>query len=284
MIKVFFFVQPWTQCCHSQFWLQWCGPRERAWRCLSTQLSDSHVEVRPSSLGTALFIFMIRLTLKRKDSSSPLWLLAMRQQLIQENTSATMSSATTLRRPSSTFMCQVGTDLSFCPSYCTSWIVAVMLLGEKNCIYNMLVTWQTDIKFLPWKIHTDPQTPFVPSMAPFENHVLTSHDEMEIPCRVTDPSTSVSLIHIETNQVLPNVYDSKRGFVGLFGAGTYVCRALIKGQEHDSIQYIVHGWTGENAFFNCVNGRWYLSVQKSLLISAFVLFYSLKKSKYSKYH
>lgn len=90
----------------------------------------------------------------------------------------------------------------------------------------------------------DPQTPFVPSMTPFENHVLTSYDEMEIPCRVTDPSASVSLIHMETDQVMPSAYDSKRGFIGLFGAGTYVCRALIHGQNHDSIEYIVHGWTG----------------------------------------
>uniref|UniRef100_A0A671M029 Platelet-derived growth factor receptor alpha n=1 Tax=Sinocyclocheilus anshuiensis TaxID=1608454 RepID=A0A671M029_9TELE len=92
----------------------------------------------------------------------------------------------------------------------------------------------------------DPETPFVPSMTPFENHVLTSHDEMEIPCRVTDPSASVSLIHIETSQVLPSVYDSKRGFIGLFSAGTYVCRALTNGQTHDSIEYIVHGWTGSD--------------------------------------
>uniref|UniRef100_A0A672LU34 receptor protein-tyrosine kinase n=1 Tax=Sinocyclocheilus grahami TaxID=75366 RepID=A0A672LU34_SINGR len=99
----------------------------------------------------------------------------------------------------------------------------------------------------------DPETPFVPSMTPFENHVLTSHEEMEIPCRVTDPSASVSLIHIETSQVLPSVYDSKRGFIGLFSAGTYVCRALTNGQTHDSIEYIVHGWTGENEF-DCVNG------------------------------
>uniref|UniRef100_A0A8C1ZDK4 Platelet-derived growth factor receptor alpha n=1 Tax=Cyprinus carpio TaxID=7962 RepID=A0A8C1ZDK4_CYPCA len=99
----------------------------------------------------------------------------------------------------------------------------------------------------------DPETPFVPSLIPFENHVLTSHDEMEIPCRVTDPSARVSLIHIETNQVLPSIYDSKRGFIGLFSAGTYVCRALTNGQTQDSIEYIVHGWTGENEF-DCVNG------------------------------
>uniref|UniRef100_A0A671NQ19 Platelet-derived growth factor receptor alpha n=1 Tax=Sinocyclocheilus anshuiensis TaxID=1608454 RepID=A0A671NQ19_9TELE len=117
--------------------------------------------------------------------------------------------------------------------------------GEYICYYDSSNnTEETSIYiYVP-----DPETPFVPSMAPFENHVLTSHDEMEIPCRVTDPSASVSLIHIETSQVLSSVYDSKRGFIGLFSAGTYVCRALINGQKHDSIQYIVHGWTGENEF------------------------------------
>uniref|UniRef100_A0A8C1DWI4 Platelet-derived growth factor receptor alpha n=1 Tax=Cyprinus carpio carpio TaxID=630221 RepID=A0A8C1DWI4_CYPCA len=115
--------------------------------------------------------------------------------------------------------------------------------GEYICYYDSSNnTEETSIYiYVP-----DPETPFVPSMSPFENHVLTSHDEMEIPCRVTDPSTTVSLIHIETNQVLSSVYDSKRGFIGFFGAGTYVCRALINGQKHDSIQYIVHGWTGSD--------------------------------------
>lgn len=118
----------------------------------------------------------------------------------------------------------------------------------KSFVHGKLI-----LNFFP-KTYADPETPFVPSMNPFENHVLTSHDEMEIPCRVTDPSASVSLIHIETNQVLPSVYDSKRGFIGLFSAGTYVCRTLTNGQTHDSIEYIVHGWTGENEF-DCVNGR-----------------------------
>lgn len=99
--------QPCTQSCHSQCWLQSCGPRGTAWRCLSTPLSDSHVEVRPSSSGTALFISMISSTLKKKDSSSPLWLLAMRRPPIQENTSVIMTQATTLRRPPFIFMCQV---------------------------------------------------------------------------------------------------------------------------------------------------------------------------------
>uniref|UniRef100_A0A672QGJ6 Platelet-derived growth factor receptor alpha n=1 Tax=Sinocyclocheilus grahami TaxID=75366 RepID=A0A672QGJ6_SINGR len=118
--------------------------------------------------------------------------------------------------------------------------------GEYICYYDSSNnTEETSIYiYVPGTV----ESPFVPSMAPFENHVLTSHDEMEIPCRVTDPSASVSLSHIETNQVLSSVYDSKRGFIGLFSAGTYVCRALINGQKHDSIQYIVHGWAGENEF------------------------------------
>uniref|UniRef100_A0A8C1DYB8 Platelet-derived growth factor receptor alpha n=1 Tax=Cyprinus carpio carpio TaxID=630221 RepID=A0A8C1DYB8_CYPCA len=121
--------------------------------------------------------------------------------------------------------------------------------GEYICYYDSSNnTEETSIYiYVP-----DPETPFVPSMSPFENHVLTSHDEMEIPCRVTDPSTTVSLIHIETNQVLSSVYDSKRGFIGFFGAGTYVCRALINGQKHDSIQYIKALLVGETITVDCV--------------------------------
>uniref|UniRef100_A0AAR2IVS6 Platelet-derived growth factor receptor alpha n=1 Tax=Pygocentrus nattereri TaxID=42514 RepID=A0AAR2IVS6_PYGNA len=91
----------------------------------------------------------------------------------------------------------------------------------------------------------DPKVPFVPSLVPFINHVLTSHEETEVPCRVSDPSANVTLIHVETQQPVPAVYDSKRGFLGLFTAGTYVCRALVNGEEHESEEYIVHGWEGE---------------------------------------
>ncbi|XP_036409962.1 platelet-derived growth factor receptor alpha isoform X1 [Megalops cyprinoides] len=92
----------------------------------------------------------------------------------------------------------------------------------------------------------DPNVPFVPSVIPFGNHVLTDHDEMEIQCRVTDPSANVTLINADTQTLVPSVYDSKRGAVGLFSPGTYVCKASIGGQEHLSEEYIVHGWTGSS--------------------------------------
>ncbi|XP_064190035.1 platelet-derived growth factor receptor alpha [Anguilla rostrata] len=90
----------------------------------------------------------------------------------------------------------------------------------------------------------DPNVPFVPSMVPFANHVLTNHEEVEIQCRVTDPSANVTLINADTQRPVPCQYDSKRGAIGLFPSGTYVCRASINGQEHLSEEYIVHGWTG----------------------------------------
>uniref|UniRef100_A0A7N8XUS5 Platelet-derived growth factor receptor alpha n=1 Tax=Mastacembelus armatus TaxID=205130 RepID=A0A7N8XUS5_9TELE len=87
----------------------------------------------------------------------------------------------------------------------------------------------------------DPDVPFVPSPVPFGNHILSDHEEMEIQCRVSDPSANVTLINIDTQEPVPSVYDSKRGALGVFTAGTYVCKALINGEEHYSGEYIVHG-------------------------------------------
>lgn len=67
---------------------------------------------------------------------------------------------------------------------------------------------------------------------------------MEIQCRVSDPSANVTLINVDTRQPVPCVYDSKRGALGVFTAGTYVCKAVINGEEHYSEEYIVHGWIG----------------------------------------
>ncbi|XP_057697882.1 platelet-derived growth factor receptor alpha [Corythoichthys intestinalis] len=93
----------------------------------------------------------------------------------------------------------------------------------------------------------DPDVPFVPSPVPFGNHVLSDHEEMEIQCRVSDPKANVTLLNVDTRQPVPSVYDSKRGALGVFTAGTYICKAVINGEVHYSEQYIVHGWTGGGA-------------------------------------
>lgn len=93
-------------------------------------------------------------------------------------------------------------------------------------------------------IPADPDVPFVPSPVPFGNHVLSYHEEMEIQCRVSDPTANVTLVNVDTGEAVPSTYDSKRGALGVFTAGTYVCKAEVNGEEHYSEEYIVHGWTG----------------------------------------
>ncbi|XP_028300005.1 platelet-derived growth factor receptor alpha isoform X2 [Gouania willdenowi] len=115
--------------------------------------------------------------------------------------------------------------------------------GYYTCFYNRNTTEDSDDSSIYIYV-PDPNVPFVPSSVPFGNHVLSDHEEMEIQCRVSDPRANVTLLSVDTQQPVPCVYDSKRGALGIFTAGTYVCKAVIGGDEHYSSEYIVHGWTG----------------------------------------
>ncbi|XP_062858175.1 platelet-derived growth factor receptor alpha isoform X2 [Trichomycterus rosablanca] len=110
--------------------------------------------------------------------------------------------------------------------------------GEYTCSYYNQTGESSIYIYVP-----DPDVPFVPSLVPFMNHILTSHEEMEVPCLVSDPSANVTLINMETKQAVPAVYDSQRGFLGIFTAGTYVCRAFVNGKVQNSEEYIAHGLT-----------------------------------------
>lgn len=115
--------------------------------------------------------------------------------------------------------------------------------GFYTCYYSRNATEDTERSQIYIYV-PDPDVPFVPSPVPYGNHVLSEHEEMEIQCRVSDPSTNVTLVNVDTQQPVSSVYDSKRGALGVFMAGTYACRALVNGEEHYSAEYIVHGWTG----------------------------------------
>uniref|UniRef100_A0A8C6UJN2 Platelet-derived growth factor receptor alpha n=1 Tax=Neogobius melanostomus TaxID=47308 RepID=A0A8C6UJN2_9GOBI len=125
-------------------------------------------------------------------------------------------------------------------------VATAMHTGLYSCYYSSNST--EDLEDSSIYVYVpDPDVPFVPSMVPFGNHVTSSdHDDMEIQCRVTDPSANVTLVNVDTQQPVPSVYDSKRGALGEFAGGTYVCKAVINGQEYQSEEYIVHGIrTGE---------------------------------------
>ncbi|KAM7410383.1 hypothetical protein PAMA_001701 [Pampus argenteus] len=118
-----------------------------------------------------------------------------------------------------------------------------MHTGLYICFYSSNTTEETEDSSIYIYV-PDPDVPFVSSPVPFGNHVLSNKEEMEIQCRVSDPSANVTLVNIDTMQPVPSVYDSKRGALGVFTAGTYVCKAFINGKEHYSGEYIVHGWAG----------------------------------------
>uniref|UniRef100_A0AAY5L4G8 Platelet-derived growth factor receptor alpha n=1 Tax=Esox lucius TaxID=8010 RepID=A0AAY5L4G8_ESOLU len=115
--------------------------------------------------------------------------------------------------------------------------------GLYSCYYNSGNSTEEGDESSIYVYVPDPEVPFVPSPLVFNNHVLSGHDEMEIQCRVSDPAANVTLINADTQQPVPiTAYNSKRGAVGFFNAGTYVCVAVIDGEEHFSEEYIVHGW------------------------------------------
>uniref|UniRef100_A0A8C2ZRE5 Platelet-derived growth factor receptor alpha n=2 Tax=Cyclopterus lumpus TaxID=8103 RepID=A0A8C2ZRE5_CYCLU len=115
--------------------------------------------------------------------------------------------------------------------------------GYYSCFYARNATEDTEDSSI-YVYVPDPDVPFVPSLVPFGNHVLSDHEDMEIQCRVSDPSANVTLVNVDTQLPVASVYDSKRGALGVFTAGTYVCRADVNGEEHYSGEYIVHGWAG----------------------------------------
>ncbi|XP_068448927.1 platelet-derived growth factor receptor alpha isoform X2 [Clinocottus analis] len=113
----------------------------------------------------------------------------------------------------------------------------------------------------------DPDVPFVPSLVPFGNHVLSDHEDMEIQCRVSDPSANVTLLNVDTQRPVASEYDSRRGALGVFTAGTYVCRADVNGEEHYSGEYIVHGWAGAALHVELTAERTALLVGDSLTVT-----------------
>uniref|UniRef100_A0A8C4NJR4 Platelet-derived growth factor receptor alpha n=1 Tax=Dicentrarchus labrax TaxID=13489 RepID=A0A8C4NJR4_DICLA len=123
--------------------------------------------------------------------------------------------------------------------------------GYYTCFYSRNTTEDTEDRSIYIYV-PDPDVPFVPSPVPFGNHVLSDHEEMEIQCRVSDPSANVTLVNVDTQEPVPSVYDSKRGALGVFTAGTYlICqlhvffgRSVPPDRHSDLVTYCISGGTG----------------------------------------
>uniref|UniRef100_A0A3B5LUE4 Platelet-derived growth factor receptor-like protein n=1 Tax=Xiphophorus couchianus TaxID=32473 RepID=A0A3B5LUE4_9TELE len=128
-----------------------------------------------------------------------------------------------------------------------------MHTGYYVCLYNDHTAEETKTSSI-YVYVSDPDSLFVPN---FINHVPVDQNEIEIPCRVSDPSAIVTLVNVDTNQTIPSDYDSKKGALGIFPTGTYVCKAIINGKEHTSEQYILSAkrtalLVGDTITVNCL--------------------------------
>ncbi|XP_020662458.3 platelet-derived growth factor receptor beta [Pogona vitticeps] len=107
--------------------------------------------------------------------------------------------------------------------------------GEYSCVYNQVPEGKAIYIFVP-----DPSLPFLPNMQEDTFVFSTGHGENIIPCRVSDPNTTVTLYEKRGNDPVPGTYHPQQGFKGYFEDTTYICRALIDEQEFDSETYYVY--------------------------------------------
>uniref|UniRef100_A0A3Q2CTE8 receptor protein-tyrosine kinase n=1 Tax=Cyprinodon variegatus TaxID=28743 RepID=A0A3Q2CTE8_CYPVA len=114
-------------------------------------------------------------------------------------------------------------------------IATLMHTGYYTCQYSGNITEEAEASSIYIYV-PDPDSPFLPA---YIYHLPPERSDVEIPCRVSDPSAIVTLVNVDTNQPVPCMYDSKQGALGTFSAGTYVCKAIINGEVHTSEEYIV---------------------------------------------
>ncbi|XP_053159760.1 platelet-derived growth factor receptor beta isoform X2 [Hemicordylus capensis] len=123
----------------------------------------------------------------------------------------------------------------------TLWNVTGLHTGEYSCTYNQSLRQGSAEEKAIYIFVPDPSLPFLPSSSLEDTFVFsTGHTEDIIPCRVTDPNTSVSLYEKKDKDPVPATYDKRQGFKGYFEDRAYICRATLDEQEFDSEPYYVY--------------------------------------------
>nr|XP_008103040.1 PREDICTED: platelet-derived growth factor receptor beta [Anolis carolinensis] len=107
--------------------------------------------------------------------------------------------------------------------------------GEYSCNYIQPPGGKAIYIFVP-----DPSLPFLPNTHEETFVFSTGHVEDIIPCRVTDPNTTVTVYEKKVNDPVPGTYYPQQGFKGYFDDTTYICRATIDEQEFDSEQFYIY--------------------------------------------
>uniref|UniRef100_A0A8C0H3F0 Platelet derived growth factor receptor beta n=1 Tax=Chelonoidis abingdonii TaxID=106734 RepID=A0A8C0H3F0_CHEAB len=127
----------------------------------------------------------------------------------------------------------------------TLWNVTGLDTGEYVCTYNQSQNQKHPERQAVYVFVPDPSTVFLPSGSEESFIFITGYSEATIPCRVTDPQTTVTLYEKKVENPIPVGYDRQQGFKGFFEDKTYICRATLDEREVDSDPYYVYRIQGE---------------------------------------
>ncbi|XP_015241041.1 PREDICTED: platelet-derived growth factor receptor alpha [Cyprinodon variegatus] len=194
-----------------------------------------------SGTQTAHFSFILKMTATRLDirpSSAPLLQPDLEEMVVPLHSSFTLTCRGGTKLVWDTPFHRVEqsqVDRGVFVSTITVDIATLMHTGYYTCQYSGNITEEAEASSIYIYV-PDPDSPFLPA---YIYHLPPERSDVEIPCRVSDPSAIVTLVNVDTNQPVPCMYDSKQGALGTFSAGTYVCKAIINGEVHTSEEYIV---------------------------------------------
>ncbi|XP_044310257.1 platelet-derived growth factor receptor beta isoform X1 [Varanus komodoensis] len=153
----------------------------------------------------------------RKDSKTTL-------DAVQEKSGSTFVSTLTLRNVTGSFT------------------------GEYSCSTDQPPEEKSIYIFVP-----DHSMPFLPSNVEDLFIFSTGYSEDIIPCRVTNPNTTVALYEKRFNDPVPGTYYAQLGFKGYFDDMAYICRATLNEQEFDSEPYYVYSIQVPSSPTNIIN-------------------------------
>lgn len=104
----------------------------------------------------------------------------------------------------------------------------------------------------------DPNNLFAPTWTEFVNLTIYHYKKTYLPCRVTDPSTTVKLINtagnneVEVGDSTAVSYDPRLGFILLypnqFFDGQFECEAISKDGKEDSLMMVLRYLSKYNEF------------------------------------
>ncbi|XP_056372946.1 platelet-derived growth factor receptor beta [Hyla sarda] len=112
--------------------------------------------------------------------------------------------------------------------------------GLYTCLYNSSFYDEKQEGKSVYIFVPDPNMVFLPIKANDEFIFVPGKSKTTIPCRVTNPNTSVTLHERASDDEIPYPYDNKKGFTGHFDDSNYHCKASLDGIEVNSDPYYIY--------------------------------------------